>query len=111
MTTIQDDRTDAERATHTWLVIGTDRWMSGWGGARGGASYAAWACRPEDRREVLAWVEGRGDMTRVREAMEPYKPGRGCVHLHVYVVDDEHPALARKRQTEKWREGPRRAQA
>lgn len=111
MTTIQDDRTDAERATHTWLVIGTDRWMSGWGGARSGASYAAWACRPEDRREVLAWVEGRSDMTRVREFSEwggqRYRPGRGCAHLHVYVVDDEHPALARKRAFE----AERRAQA
>lgn len=89
---IQDDRTPEQKKTHSWLVIGTDRFMSGWGKAKGGVSYAVWACRPEDRHEVLSWVENRSDMKRVRETVDPYKPsGKG--HCHIYYVDDNHPAL------------------
>ena len=66
----QDDRTAAQLETHTWLVVGTDKFMSGWGEARGGTSVAAWACLPEDRKEVLEWVERRNDMKRVRESSE-----------------------------------------
>ena len=98
MAQISDDRTPEQRATHTWLVIGTDRFLSGWGKAQGGASYAAWACEPEHAYLVRQWVEGRGDMLRVREApAKGYRPGRGCAHLHVYVVKsgDCHPALRR----------------
>ena len=64
-----DDRTDEQKATHTWLIIGTDSFLSGWGGASGGASYAAWACKTEDRDRVFNWVSSRGDMKRVREAL------------------------------------------
>ncbi len=98
----QDDRTPEERKTHYWLVVGTDRCLSGWGGARGGASVAAWACRPDDSSRVLAWVESRGDMRRVREVSEwdgrvggvgrAYRPKRAA-HFHVYVVGPDHPAL------------------
>lgn len=94
---IDDDRTPAQRQTHTWGIVGTDRFLSGWGKAEGGKSYAVWACLPDDRREVLEWVESRSDMSRVREvSLEDYRPtGRG--HCHVYVVDEDHPAIARKR--------------
>lgn len=87
---IEDDRTLEQRDTHTWLVIGTDRFLSGRGYAEGGLSYAAWACRPEERHECLDWVEGRSDMLRVREVSEwerRYRPGSACAHLHVYVWD------------------------
>lgn len=93
---IQDDRTPEQRKTHTWLVIGTDRCLSGWGKARGGASIAAWACDPNDRDKVLRWVESRSDMKRVRESSEfggrRYRP-KGVGHCHIYVVDANHPAL------------------
>lgn len=103
---IQDDRTAAERATHTWLVVGTDRFMSGWGCAKGGVSVAAWAVDPSDWEAVKAvreWVGKRGDMSRVRETTDSpkkrYSPkGRG--HCHIYVVRAGHPALAR---LEQWR--------
>jgi len=85
MTRIQDDRSPEQQRTHPLLIIGTDRVLSGWGGAAGGASYAAWACRPEERTPCLTWVEERRDMKRVREAGPGYRPGRGCAHLHVYV--------------------------
>lgn len=83
--TRQDDRTEEQKKTHPILVVGTDRFMSGWGGAAGGASFAAWACRPEDERRCLDWVESRGDMTRVRTTIDPYRPK--CAHLHIYVFN------------------------
>ena len=89
---MQDDRTAEQMQTHTWLVIGTDKFMSGWGRAQGGKSIAAWACLPEHRHMVLDWVEGRSDMLRVRETTDPYRP-RGAGHCHIYVVEDGHPAL------------------
>ena len=88
-----DDRTKKQKKTHTWLIIGTDSFLSGWGEAQGGASYAAWACKPEHRSQVLDWVSNRSDMRRVRETTEPYYPHKCCVHLHIYVVDDKHRAL------------------
>ena len=98
----EDDRTDAQRHTHRFLAIGTDKGMSGWGEARGGASVAAWACQSSDWDKVLAWVGSRGDMLRVRSAIDGqsksypgstkrYRPD--CAHLHIYVVEDGHPAL------------------
>jgi hypothetical protein len=93
----QDDRTEGQKNTHTWLVIGTDRFMSGWGEASNGLSYAAWACEPKYRDQVLDWVESRSDMKRVREVYEGqgnkkyYAPG--AAHCHIYVVTDEHPAI------------------
>ena len=93
MAVIKDDRTDEQRKTHTWLVIGTDTFLSGWGGATGGASYAAWACKPEERNECLTWVEGRSDMKRIRETYDnlnhPYRPSSSCAHLHIYVWEDK----------------------
>lgn len=91
----KDDRTEAQQKTHTWLVVGTDSFMSGWGGARGGLSYAAWACLPDDRDKVFNWVEGRSDMKRVREVSEYDKKyyAPGAAHCHIYVVEAGHPAL------------------
>ena len=93
-----DDRTQDELATHRWLIVGTDSFLSGWGEAEGGTSVAAWACRPEDRLAVLAWVRSRGDMLRVREVAESgsgarYTPRGNVRHFHVYCVRPGHSAL------------------
>ena len=89
-----DERTEEQKKTHSWLVIGTDSFMSGWGGAEGGLSYAVWACRPEDRHKVLAWVESRPEMKRVRETTGKYRPNpRICAHCHIYVVTENHSSL------------------
>jgi hypothetical protein len=94
---IRDDRTKAEKVSHTWLVIGTDTFLSGWGKAKDGASYAVWACLPSNRQKVLAWVESRSDMKRVRESSEAYgfkyHPS-ATGDCHIYVVNEGHPALA-----------------
>jgi hypothetical protein len=90
---IQDDRTEDQKLTHTHLVIGTDRFMSGWGKAQGGVSYAAWACRPEHRDKVLSWMVSRSDQSRIREAYSKnYRP-KGIGHTHIYVVNQSHNAL------------------
>jgi len=93
----KDDRTEEQKKTHTCLVVGTDSFLSGWGEARGGASYAAWACKPKNFQSVWRWVKNRSDMKRVRQTQDPYYPS-GCAHLHIYVVNDEnteypHPAI------------------
>ena len=90
--TIQDDRTAEERKTHTWIVVGTDSFMSGWGKASGGVSYAAWACKGSDVDRVENWVRARSDMKRVRIVSGRWCP-RGNGHAHIYVVHDDHNAL------------------
>ena len=87
-----DDRTLEQKKTHTWIVGATDKFMSGWGEARDGKSYAGWACKPEHRSKVLNWVQSRKEMLRVREMINTWKP-RGNGHTHIYVVEDNHPAL------------------
>lgn len=81
---VQDDRTPEQRRTHHVLWGGTDTFMSGWGEAKDGVSYAFWACRPEDSREVERWVRSRSDIIRVREVTRDYRP-RGYGHCHIYV--------------------------
>lgn len=92
---LEDDRTDAQRRTHTVLVVGTDTFMSGWGKATGGTSYAAWACEPSDMQAVWRWVKGREEMKNVRLVRTTWRP-KGVGHAHIYVVDREknHPSLA-----------------
>ena len=94
MTIINDRRNDEQRTTHTYLVIGKDRVLSGWGNAQGGASYAAWACTVDDVDKVEQWVRNRTDLTRVRVVRDPYQPPAQCAHFSVYAVTQGHPALA-----------------
>lgn len=96
MTNWEDDRTEAERETHLWGVAMTDSFMSGWGGAAGGASVAVWACRPDDLTTVERWVRSGGEARRVRIVkLRGYRPR--CAHCHVYAVRDGHPSLGAKR--------------
>jgi hypothetical protein len=92
----KDDRTEAEQKTHTVAVVGTDPFLSGWGDAENGVSYAGWACRPEDIDETEASVRLRGDMLRVRiVTLKGYKPK--AAHTHIYVW--------RKPKSYEWFEG------
>jgi len=88
----EDARTEEQKKTHRWIVIGTDSFLSGWGKATGGMSYAGWACKFEDKEKVFKWVSNRGDMKRVKEVYGDYRP-RGKGHYHIYVVDEGHPSL------------------
>lgn len=95
MTVIQDDRTDSQRITHRWGVVGRDTFLSGWGRAEGGYSRAAWAATIEDLDRVERWVRSRADMQYVNVVdLNKYRAARGTAHLHIYVVGDNHPARA-----------------
>ena len=90
----KDDRTEEEKQTLPVIVAGTDRVLSGWGQAEGGASYAGWACRPEDADRVERWVRRRSDMLRVRIVGNDWRPDpRRTKHVHIYAVRAGHPAL------------------
>jgi hypothetical protein len=89
----EDDRTDEQKQTHNVLVKGKDTFLSGWGGAEGGASVAAWACTPDDMYQVERWVRNRGDMRYVDIVPDTYRPPRSTAHYHIYVADENHPSL------------------
>lgn len=93
-----DDRTEEQKKSHVCLVIGTDSVLSGWGEAKGGKSFAGWACEPVNLDKVLNWVENRSDMKRVRIVTEnpgvfKYQP-TGVGHCHIYAVEQDHPAIS-----------------
>lgn len=89
-----DDRTPEQRKTHIWGVVAKDKFMSGWGGASGGASRCAWACpREVDVYQVLKWVQNRSEMRYVSIVdLRTYRAPRGTAHFHIYVCDPGHPA-------------------
>lgn len=74
------------------IVAATDSFMSGWGEAKNGTSYAGWACKPEHESQVHNWVSNRTEMKRVRIVGNDWRP-KGIGHTHIYVVEDKHPAL------------------
>ena len=91
---IKDDRSDDQKQSHNVIVVGTDSFLSGWGHACGGSSYAGWACTADSWHRVFDWVASRSDMKRVRVVGNDYRPSsRYCAHFHVYVVDENHSAL------------------
>lgn len=101
----QDDRTAEQRITHRWAVVARDKFMSGWGGAEGGASRCAWAVPAgEFDRDYLGhmlhWVQSRPEMLYVNAVdLDSYRPPRGTAHFHIYVADPEtHPAFATLRR-------------
>tara|TARA_R110000803_G_scaffold35405_8_gene76601 strand:- start:2987 stop:3268 length:282 start_codon:yes stop_codon:yes gene_type:complete len=89
-----DDRNEQQQETHNILITATDKCMSGWGGAAGGASKCAWACDSHAKADkLLDWVENRSDMKYVNiHYRNNWKP-RNAAHVHIYVVEDTHPAL------------------
>ena len=86
---IQDDRTEEQKSTHQILIGGTDKFLSGWGKAQGGKSYAFWACPNTwgELRDCERWVRSRPDIIRVRTVLsESYRP-KGVGHCHIYVYN------------------------
>ena len=91
MTTIQDDRTPEQKQTHRYGVAMTDAFMSGWGGAQGGASVAIWACPADWLNHVENEVRRRKEARRVRVVdLRTYRPKGNVAHAHVYVVEPGH---------------------
>jgi len=83
---VVDDRTADEKKTHTLGVVGTDTFMSGWGLANKGLSYAVWACTPDDVDVIEKRIRNRGDMKRVRIVTLNGYTARGATHTHIYVA-------------------------
>jgi len=89
----EDNRTPEIKKTHTVLITATDKFMSGWGEASQGASKCAWACKPEHEDKVYNWVKNRSEMKYVNiNYSGRWHPK--AAHVHIYVVDDNHPALS-----------------
>lgn len=92
MTIREDDRTEEQLKTHTILVTATDKFLSGWGQAKGGDSKCAWACSSREIADkVFKWVSERKEMKYVGMTDRPWRPH--AAHVHIYVVDENHPAL------------------
>ncbi len=96
----KDDRTAAQRETHTVLYGGVDTFLSKWGppADAGVKSRAYWACRPEDCDKVRTWVNARSDIARPSEATDNVRRQRTnrsnpTDFVHVYAVNPGHPAL------------------
>lgn len=90
----QDDRTPEQKKTHILGIVGRDSFMSGWGGATGGYSRAAWACASDVNPDrVYNWVKSRGDMKNVSlVSLDSYRPKKSTAHFHIYVVNADHSA-------------------
>jgi hypothetical protein len=89
-----DDRNEEQKKTHLWAIVAKDRAMSYWGGATGGVSRCAWAVPFLDLEKVEKWVRARSDMSHVRPvALSNYRAPKGTAHLHIYAVDQNHPAV------------------
>ena len=80
-----DDRTPEEKKTHNTIVLMTDRFMSGWGQASGGMSFAGWACQDGHINACESQVRTRSDAMRVRIVGGDYKPPSRPGHCHIYV--------------------------
>lgn len=84
MAVLVDERTEAQRKTHTHAVVGTDSFMSGWGEAANGMSYAGWAFKDGEMAQALGAVNSRPEMKRVRVVtLDGYRPQ--AAHAHIYV--------------------------
>lgn len=84
----QDDRTEEQKRTHIWGVVARDKFMSGWGGAKGGASRCAWAC-PADVNvdRVFNWVKSRREMVHVNIVdLSTYRAPRGTASTEIIPI-------------------------
>lgn len=90
----KDDRTPEQKKTHRLAVVARDKFLSGWGGASGGASRCAWACHPDVNTDrVFNWVKSRKEMRHVNLVdLDTYRPPSGTAHFHVYVCNPDHVA-------------------
>jgi hypothetical protein len=90
MKVIQDDRTEQEKEKYIYFVQGHDTFLSGWGGATGGKSYATWACNNAAAwHKKLEQIKARTDMADVvafkgNIELEKRLENKKFAHYHVY---------------------------
>jgi hypothetical protein len=90
-----DDRTPEQKTTHILAVVARDKFMSGWGGASGGASRCAWAFDPNvvNGDRVFNWVQSRKEMQYVNLVdLRTYRTPKGTAHFHIYACEPGDPA-------------------
>jgi len=80
-----DDRTPEMKDRPHMIVLATDKFMSGWGEAKGGPSFAGWAVTFDELADVCQVVRGRREMKNVRLVGANYRPPGGPGHCHIYV--------------------------
>lgn len=92
---MKDDRTEAQKLTHVFAVVARDKFMSGWGEARGGHSRCAWACPSLHLAEQLqGWVADRSEMRNVSVVdLRTYRVPSRTAHFHIYVAEADHPGM------------------
>ena len=83
---LKDDRTPEQKAQPHLIVLMTDRFMSGWGMAEGGPSYAGWAVDEGHVNALESRIRGRSDASRVRIVPSSYRPPPGPGHCHIYAT-------------------------
>ncbi len=83
---IKDDRTPEEVTNTIGFVIATDKYMSGWGDAKGKSVVAVPFTSEQDKEKILNRMNLRNEMKRVRITYgKQYKPNlRQDDHLHIY---------------------------
>ena len=92
-TAFKDDRTAEQKQTHRLAIVGTDTFMSGWGEASGGMSYAGWAFKDGEESQVWGMMAARSDMQRLRLVLlDGYRPN--AAHTHIYVFTPSTDATA-----------------
>lgn len=98
---IKDQRTDKEKETSNYFVMGRDTFLSGWGEAEKTYSYAVWFCETkEQHKELKRWVKERGDMKNIQSGdakkfdvyLKTQFSHPNICRLHIYATSHFHPA-------------------
>ena len=98
MKIIKDERTKEQKEQFKYIVYAHDKFMSGWGMAKGGRSLFAWAVESEAQKDrILDWVESRSDMCRVdwdlASEFDKKLKRKTFAHCSIYPTTKEHPIL------------------
>ena len=97
---LRDDRSEDQKESHSVLVGGYDKFLSGWrcwDGTDRQDSYAFWACQPENKEVVEAWVTARPEFRNVKQRRYEwcYEKAKSA-DVHIYLVDEGHRYLEPK---------------
>ena len=101
MNIIDDRRTEEQKEQFKYIVYAHDKFMSGWGMAKGGRSLCAWAVETEAQKDrMLDWVERRSDMCQVdwdlSTEFDRKLNRKTFAHCSIYSATKEHPILRDK---------------
>jgi hypothetical protein len=80
---IQDSRTPEEKKNTIGYVVGTDKFLSGWGSARGGSSFFAVSITNHEHLDsVMKKMNNHSDFKNVRFNLRSWRP-KGEGHTHI----------------------------